>query len=289
MKNTINYYYNLYPSIIIKEEKGYSFFINETRYFLIPYLGDINEINKIYDMHLNLLKQNFYIHPIVLNNMGNILTLIDNKPYILMITIYYKEKININNILEFRNTKVSQQTNLNMAEIWAMKNDYLEYQMNQLGKKHPILRDSFSYYIGLGETAIEIMNSLKIKLPLIYAHKRIDINDTLFDLYNPLNIIIDYKVRDVAEYLKSQFFNDGHIDLALYLNNLNQYEYILVLARMLYPTYYFDLYEEIITDRKDDLEIKKIINKVNDYEILLKQIYHHMKTFIPNIQIEWLE
>ena len=58
---------------------------------------------------------------------------------------------------------------------------------------------------------------------------------------------------------------------------------------MIYPTYYFDLYEEIITNRKKDEEIKKIIDKVDDYEKIIKQIYNYYKSIIIVPQIEWLE
>ena len=58
---------------------------------------------------------------------------------------------------------------------------------------------------------------------------------------------------------------------------------------MIYPTYYFDLYEEIITNRKKDEEIKKIIIKTDDFENVIKTIYHYYKTFLPVPIIDWLE
>ena len=64
---------------------------------------------------------------------------------------------------------------------------------------------------------------------------------------------------------------------------------MLFLARLIYPTYYFDLYEEVITDRTDDEEIKKIISKVDDYEKIIKQVYQYYKTFLPVPRIDWLE
>ena len=64
---------------------------------------------------------------------------------------------------------------------------------------------------------------------------------------------------------------------------------MLFLARMIYPTYYYDLYEEIITNRKKDEEIKKITDKVDDYEKIIKQIYNYYKSFMITPQIEWLE
>ena len=294
MKNAINYYYNLYPENIHQTEKGYYFIINETRYFLIKYLGDPKDIQKIYEMHLHLLNQNFYVHPIVLNTQNQILTYINSDPYLLMITVYYKNEINLNDILFFAKPTNRTLKAPNWGELWSHKNDYLEYQISMLGQKHPSIRESFSYYIGLGETAIQLVNSLeKTSVPLVYAHRRIEANHRQYDLYNPLNITIDYSVRDIAEYLKSRFFDGQEImnDLTYYLSNakLSTYEYFLFLARLIYPTYYFDLYEEIITDRKDDEEIKKITAKANDFERFLKQIYQYYKTFLPVPRIDWLE
>lgn len=294
MKNAINYYYSLYPENIHQTEKGYYFIINGVRYFLTKYLGDPKDIQKIYDAHLKLLNQNFYIHPIVLNSQNQILTYINSEPYILMITIFYENKINLNDILYFSKLANNSKTAPNWGELWSQKNDYLEYQISQLGRKHPLIRESFSYYIGLGETAIQLVNSLeKTNVPLVYAHRRIEETHKQYDLYNPLNLTIDYSVRDIAEYLKSRFFSGKDItnELTYYLNNtkLSTYEYFLFLARLIYPTYYFDLYEEIITDRKDDEEIKKITDKVDDFENIIKKIYHYYKSFLPVPRIDWLE
>lgn len=294
MKNAINYYYNLYPSDIHQTEKGYYFIIDQTRYFFTKYKENLNDIKKIYDMHIRLLNQNIYVHPIVLNNQNQILTYINNEPYILMITIYYEKNINVNDINYFNQLNIRTLNYPNWGELWAKKNDYLEYQITMLGKKHPLLLESFSYYIGLGETAIQLFNSLeKTNVTLVYAHKRINAFDKEYDLYNPLNLIVDYKVRDIAEYLKSRFFSGENIinDLTYYLNNvrLSTYEYLLFLARLIYPTYYFDLYEEIITDRKKDEEIKKIIDRVDDFEKIIKLVYNYYKTFLPISKIEWLE
>ena len=294
MKNVINYYYNLYPNTIHQTDKGYYFIVNNQRYFFTKYQGNINDIKNIYDTHIYMLNNNFYVHPIILNTQNQILTYINAKPYILMNTVYYKNQININDIVSFWTFQIQTNKIPIWGKLWSEKNDYLEYQINMLGHNHPLIRESFSYYIGLGETAIQLVNSLQINnLPLVYAHKRINASDKQYDLYNPLNITLDFKVRDMAEYLKSRFFNDQDItnELTKYLNNenLTQEEHLLFLARMIYPTYYFDLYEEIITNRKKDEEIKKIIDKVDDYEKIIKQIYNYYKSIIIVPQIEWLE
>ena len=189
--------------------------------------------------------------------------------------IYYDNKIDYKNVLSFSNLFVDQNlsihngflsypigsnqrnknksvaTTINWADLWSKKNDYLEYQINQLGQKHLNLRNSFSYYVGLGETSIQLVNNIPLdNIPNVISHRRINNDDTFFELYNPLNMIVDSRVRDVAEYFKNSFFNGKNIvnELNHFLThtNLNETEHLLFLARMIYPTYYFDLFEDVI-------------------------------------------
>ena len=294
MKNVINYYYNLYPETIFQNAESYYFFINNIRYTFIKYKEEIEKINSIYNMHLDILNKKKYVHPIILNKDQQPLTFINNTPYILLQTIYYGSKVTINNIIDFSNITVNESNQLSWSELWSIKNDYLEYQIRMLGKKHPIIRDSFGYFMGLAETAIQLVNTTeRIKVPYTYAHKRINKNSETFDLYNPINIIIDIKIRDIAEYFKQSFFDGENIeeDLSYYLNNtkLTMYEYIMFLSRMLYPTYYFDSFEEIIENKKDEKKLCDIINKTNEYERLIKKIYKYYKNILNIVSIEWLE
>ena len=64
----------------------------------------------------------------------------------------------------------------------------------------------------IAENAILYAKNTNIELKpvlsdyLTISHKRITNQTTLFDLYNPLELIIDLNVRDVAEYIKFKFF-----------------------------------------------------------------------------------
>lgn len=292
MKNIINYYYNLLPENVFQNDKEYYFFINSIRYSLIEYKGEEKDIYETYNKHLDILKK-IYVHPIILNKKGYPYTKIDKKNYILMQTIYYGNKVNIDNIIPF--TKIIATENDNTwNELWSQKNDYLEYQTKLIETKYPLLKKSFGYFIGLAETAISIVNiTEKQPSPNVYAHKRINKKSTTFDLYNPLNITEDLRVRDPAEYFKQNFFKGENIEPELnkYFKNekLNKYEYLMFLARMLYPTYYFDMYEDIITGKIEEKNLNQIIEKVEDYEQILKKIYNYYKSFMNIFQIEWLE
>lgn len=288
MKNIINYYYNLYPDKIYQTEDIYYFFVKNERYIIIKYEGDIKEIEKIYSMNTDMLKNKVYTHPLILNIQNNPITIYKEKSYVLLKTIYYNTKENIKSIINF-SPMIVLTKKIEWGILWSKKNDYLEFQIKYLGQDHAIIRKSFNYYIGLGENAIELINILgKEDFPHTYAHKRIKTND----IYNPLNIIIDLKERDPAEYLKNQFYQNKSIEeeLNFYLSTINSSsEFIIFFSRMLYPTYYFDIFEEVITNRKEDKDIIKIIEKKDSYEKLLRKIYKQNKKYLNNITIEWLE
>lgn len=293
MKNAINYYYNLYPENVYTAKHQNYFFIDSIRYTLIKYEEDINELNKIYNRQIEMMRKKLYVHQIILNIEKTPLTFINETPYILLKTLYYGEEIKLDNVLAFSWLKENKEEK-NWTKIWSDKNDYLEFQMSELGKKHPILRKSFSYYIGLAETAIALTNNIKKEeIYYTYAHKRINKKDTFLEFYNPLNIIIDTRIRDITEYLKSKYFSGEDIkeELYYYLNNtiLTKSEIIMFLARMLYPTYYFDIFEEIITERQNDEKIECITTKTENYEKILKDIYKIIRKNIEPLQIEWLE
>lgn len=324
LKNTINYFYNIIADNIHQTKKYYYFDYYNNHYILISYSGDPNLLSTIYNLHLTLLRQGIYVHQIILNNNKNIATIINGTPYILLKTQYYIGKINFDTILAWSNISLNNnysnhnnwilhnsnthfiitKNNLqnsklernNIGNLWATKNDYLEYQISQLGNKYNLLKNSFSYYIGLGETAISLINTITNNQPKTICHKRIKKDDTIFDFYNPLNIIIDVKTRDIAEYIKTDFFSNTskininkNLNKFLHNNQLTPKEHITFLARMLYPTYYFDLFEEIISGKESEEKIKKITTLSSEYEILLRNLYKYYRKTINIEPIEWLE
>ena len=82
------------------------------------------------------------------------------------------------------------------------------------GKKYPLIVDSFNYFVGFAENAISYYNNIDNLSNYRYyiSHKVIRFDDTIQVIYNPLNIIFDYKVRDIAEYVKNSF---GYVTLSI--------------------------------------------------------------------------
>lgn len=63
----------------------------------------------------------------------------------------------------------------------------------------------------------------------------------------------------------------------------------MFLARLIYPTYYFDMYEQIISGKVKEQELNKIIAKNQEFENQIKKIYNYYKSFLHLTPIEWLE
>lgn len=292
MKNTINYYYNLNINTIHQKEKNYYFKADNKNYLLLK-CSNIEELDDIYRLNI-YLSQILPVNRIVLNVNNEVITKINDSNYLLLELFSNNNKINLNNIIELSNIRipfsVDKLKRNDWYNLWIKKVDYFEYQLSQIGKKYPLIRESFNYYIGLAENAIILVNNIDFNnIPLGLSHRRI--TNMSFNLYNPLNIVIDARIRDVCEYFKFCFFNniDIGMELELFLsyNSFDINEAKLFLARMFFPTYYFDLYEKIIDNEIDESEIKKIIIKADNYEKILKQVYYHFKN--NQINIEWLE
>ena len=128
---------------------------------------------------------------------------------------------------------------------------------------------------------------------LSVSHKRIKKNTTLFDLYNPLNFILDVEVRDACEYFKEMFKNDTdpfeEIKTYIENSNLTKDDIKLFYIRMYYPSFYFDKYEDIIENDDNEEELLDIIEKTDEYERLLNKIYYFLINYSELPFVEWIK
>ena len=203
----------------------------------------------------------------------------------------------MNNMLILNENKSKLYRN-SWASLWSAKLDYFEYQVSELGKDKPLVLDSFSYYLGLGENAISYLNEITSKYTpskddrICLSHKRIDVPNYKLNYLNPFSFIMDYEVRDLASYIKSAFFKGedalSYLKELLRIKRFTIYSYGLFYARLVYPTYYFDIYEDIMSGKKDEDDLISVIDKVDDYEIFLKEAYYEISKYAPIDRIEWL-
>lgn len=304
MKESINYYYNFNISDVENWGDNYRFYYLEELFYFVYYKRSEEELEDIINVSKELKQRNIEVHDIIVNKFGKVITNVQNKNYILLHIIGDISKeyelsdiIKLNSMLILNENKSKLYRN-SWANLWSAKLDYFEYQVSELGKDKPLILDSFSYYLGLGENAISYLNEITSKYSpsrddkICLSHKRIDVPNYKINYLNPLSFIMDYEVRDYASFIKSAFFKGE--DALSYLKELFRikrftiYSYGLFYARLLYPTYYFDIYEGIMNGKNEEDDLILIIDKALDYEKFLKNVYYEISKYAPIDRIEWL-
>ncbi len=302
MKESIEYFYNISIKDINEDNELYSFLLHDNIYMFVEYKRSENEINDIIEVSRELKYKNTLVFDIMYNKDNKVISKVDGNDYLLLkIPLNYNEEIDLFDMIS-KNFVVSsshlKNYKNNWGDLWSKKTDYYEYQVSELGSEKYAILDSFSYYVGLSENAIAIVNKMNklynngVDSTIILSHRRIFYPNIILNYYNPLSFLFDLKVRDIAEYIKSTFIagEDSFLELSIYLKSsrLTHYEYNMFYARLLYPTYYFDLYEKIITDNYSENEIINIVKLVDEYELFLKKAYLELSKYAVIENIEWL-
>jgi spore coat protein YutH len=298
MKNIIYYYYNIKISKINNQNNNYYFYYNNNLFFLIPYNKDPKYLEDIYNISQSISPN--IIHTIIKNNKNSIITQIDNKPYILLkINSYQEKQITIKEINNFSHLNYFFINNLLRDKwniLWSKKIDYLEYQLNQIGRKYPVIVNSFNYFVGLAENAISYYKNTIDSYPKQnnnYSLSHDKLTNNHLDFYNPLNIIIDHKSRDIAEYIKLSFYNQNYnifkeLDTYFQNNYYSEYDMRILVSRILYPSIYFNIYDNIINNVVKEEEIAYITSNINEYEHYLKDILLYLEKYYKLPSIDWL-
>ena len=211
-------------------------------------------------------------------------------------TISYDQQLYV--LLEFNNNvipvtkKIKPRINYtlnrsNWYDLWIKKTNYIIEQYSEIVRKYPHIEGVIDYYIGMAENAIEylkINNSISNNHEIYISYKRYS------NMENPLNIVLDCKERLLAEKIKNDFFQlNKKIETISILGDIQkkQLSFHKVYARLLYPTYFFDILENI-ENKSFESKIKTIIKKTFEYEMLLKEFYliFSKKNKIKNI--DWI-
>lgn len=305
MKEIINYYYNFDIDDIEEFEYCYNFLFQRNEYYFVYYNRSIEELDEIIKLSKYLKEQSIDCHEIILNIEKNILTKVGDYNYILLKVTNKDETFDIFAINEINNKVIvnnnkSKLNRYNWIDLWIKKVDYYEYQIRELGLEKRAIVSSFSYYIGLAENAISYANKTISTIPLsnndkiTLSNRRIGYPNIKLNYLNPLSFIYDFEVRNIAEYLKSIFFfystNDAFEELISYLKikKLGLFSYQMLYARLLYPTYYFDIYDQVMNKQSSEDELIKVIKKVQDYELFLKKAYLEISKYANIEKIDWI-
>ncbi len=294
MKNEILYNYNINVEEIMAVDTGYQFYVDYEKYILYKTIRSEKTIKEINNYLNRTINRFFKIIPTI---NGELACKVNDITYALIkITMPSNNEIDISDIINsyiIVNDQLDDLNRTNWGMLWSSKVDYLEYQVSELATDHPTVKNSFSYYVGLAENAIEYFNAIKKdNLELVLSQKRIKFPNIALDYYNPLNLVVDYKVRNIAEYIKTYFFNQNaerDLNSIIHYNyNFTSIEYNLLFARLLFPSYYFDELTEVLEHKKNEDCLLRYIDLTSEYELFLKKSLEFFSKRAEMIKIDWL-
>ena len=300
MNNYFNFYYGINVFEIFSDKGIFSFNYNGINYYFVEYDRDKKDMKSIVSICEELKKRNIITNELVLNKFNGYITPYNNLLYVLIKENSRKYKIDINDVLYIQNNTYDLLVDNNMIrnnyiDLWKTKIDFYEKKIIDIRNKNKLIDNTFDFFVGLGENAIVYLTNNNVRISrFVLSHRRIDEKRNSFDFYNPLNYILDNRARDIADFIKSIFFYESISKEVIFnfLNyiNFNREEYILFIARMLYPTYYFDMIDKIIINNESEVILKKIIDKTNDYINLIEELFYYINNNLRmNIPIiEWI-
>lgn len=302
MKNTINYYYQMNIDNFHLINGTYYFNYLNNNYKLELYKRDINNINELLELNYRLLKESNYFYEIILTKDKIPFLIIDNKYYVLLkISNVINDKMSFYDIFQekiFIDNNINKLKRDNWNLLWSLKVDNLEEILNSNLDKYYNELPIFYYFIGLTENAISYYHNINLNnkfTNLDYytvCHLRIDINENVCELYNPVNFIIDHRSRDISEYFKSLFIegNYDYKEIEEYIMSLDfsEYGFSLLYSRLLYPTFFFDLCDELFLGTISKNELLKLGSRIEEYKEFLKEIFYIIRKKSNIEEVLWI-
>ena len=291
MKNKIRYYYNFNDFSLTRIKDCYYF-----RYQNILYSFERIENIEYFQVILSILKSipSSRFFKVVPNIYNDDFCTINNQVYALFMHrssdfSLYKEIIN----LPMFNYHIPNIKIFPWDFLWIKKINYYEYQIKHIFNVDTslIINDFFYYYVGMAENAISYLkyNSAFFSSNLCLCHKRISIKD----FFHPQNIIVDCYPRDVSEYIKYLFFSNTYQGFCFSsffeLLHFSYNDFVLLYARLLFPSYFFDIYDNIVNTHSDYSALKSILLRVDEYNNFLHYIYTIICKFIEIPEVLWIK
>lgn len=255
------------------------------------------------DLNFEIMNEGYLFFFIIIpNKYGQFITYFDNKPYVLLkLSNIVNSQINIFDIRTDLFIKTSYGNNhfdkATWQKLWENKIDYFEdlfsKKVNQFYRYYPL----FNYFIGISENALLFLKESNVQEIIekaddyVIQHRRINFFDGLYDYYDTSDVILDHSSRDISEYIKSCFLSEKW-DIQLFSDYLDshyfsKYGLTIMYSRILFPTFFFDYFDEFLVDGNDE-KIINLENKIEDYQIFLYQISNLFNIKYGIKTIEWI-
>lgn len=272
MKEFILLNYNLKVERIYKN----IFFIEDYKIKIIK-LKNISNIGLLAKLTNEMYNKKIMVNTFILNINNEFYTKRNNDYIVLLRINDNDEYFGIEEILKY-SENYNQLDKYNIVEEYKRIIDDFENNISKYSKE---VYKTANYYIGMGENAISILNehndesnNLGHKINVYKLSKK--------ELNNPFNFVKINKYYNISNYLKYKFINNkfDYQELDNVLESIDiEEDGILFFAYMLFPNYYFDIFDEEIDMRK-----VKIIEKSND--VYMKILKYTIKKVKKNKKIK---
>lgn len=237
---------------------------------------------------------------IITNRKGTFISEDDYGKVILVAT--KKQKMRIQDIIKIHQQYVNSPseipyTTTYLSSLWEEKINSIEQKIL------PSIRvDDFAYQkimvaaiyaLGLAENALQYLTEIAIDYgkeisPLTLSHRRLESLDS-HTVFDPLNLILDSPIRDIAEAWKYKVITTTELLQILPTYQLSIKEVSLLFARMLFPTRFFDLLEKHYGERVDvRKQILAYYREMNEDLLELKKVEQLLVKNYGIRPISWL-
>lgn len=168
---------------------------------------------------------------------------------------------------------------LDWSNLWINKINYISNYYKNIKGKYAIIDDSIDYYICMSEVAIYYLKKYDNYYDNAFVQHKLIFKSIFFDR---LFLKEDLKERDFAEYIKYLFLSqdyDVNYIYSLIKNGIANFNYDLVIARLLFPSYYFYYLEKIIVDGEDYEKLENLVKSSDKYEKYLIDIVNKINQY----------
>ena len=332
MKETLQEMYQLNTEQYMKLGPYEAFLDRSNLYFLIPIDLKPEDVSNIYNSAFFML--DYHVKQIAIPKMnakGELVTKIQDYDFLLLETKAKKrtekepslatELAYFHYVGKFYQADTGKFHRMGIwKELWESRIDNLERHWYQVLHTHPVERfdqwfiESFPYYLGLAENAIQYLVDTEIDAQPstfdsgCFTSERF-MRHSWGEIYTyklPSEWVFDHPVRDLAEWIRHEyFFHEDDFEKKMY-QFLNDYEQLMPLspfswrllyARLLFPVHYFMTVEDYYM-RQDKEEkylheerLLYMLEDTNTYEDFLKNFFGSIR--LPNTQyqiprVDWL-
>lgn len=304
MIQSLKYYYDINITKIEKDNEALFFKINNNLFYFVPFRREKNDLQDIVAISKELKNSQLKFHDIIINKFNNILTPYNNELYVLiMMRTDFKQEVDLvdmfNNINAVKiNDRKSRIYSNNWKMLWQNKLDYYEKKVKDIPKSNEMVLNMFLYFDGLSEMAIQYLEFTNQKYSIgptdkiTFCHRRIFFPNLKLNYYNPLSLIIDVDVRDYAEYFKAAFYYGENIyaQFKSFIKTIkfSNYSCNLFFARLLFPTYFFDAFEQILNGEIVENKMINIFNNFKEYMSFLNFAFSELKSNYKLFEIKWI-